>query len=169
MTRPPGVSLFFFLAALAFIVWGVAATRSAPPGNPPPAEQQLADATDATDASAAADEAPLSDAKPLQATSAPDFSWTFNALDPGLAPSETIAAAFDPTDDYWGLPRNEGYDLVAGYCAACHSLRIVMQQRASAERWDALLDWMVEKQGMAEPPAEDRAALVRYLSEAFGA
>lgn len=145
----PRVSQFFFAAAIAFILWGVVSVRTTPSQ-----EQSVAGAvvTETTEKSALS----------------PDFSWKFNALDPGLPELVSERALFDPADDYWGLPREDGYDLVAGYCSACHSLRIVMQQQASRARWDELLTWMVEKQGMAEPPVSDREAMISYLSGSFG-
>jgi hypothetical protein len=59
--------------------------------------------------------------------------------------------------------------LVDQNCTACHSIRIVMQQHATEERWDHLLTWMVEEQGMWEMPEEERATVLAYLTEHFGA
>lgn len=153
--RPPAVSLFFFIAAFAVLAYGVYATRKPPPS----AEHTKA----GTVAASAQEPAPKSDI-PF-----PDFTWRFNALDPGIVTTSTPVASFNPADDYWGLPRDDGVDLVAGYCAACHSLRIVMQQHATETRWRELMDWMIEKQGMAPPPDDDLETIVRYLSEHFGA
>ncbi len=75
---------------------------------------------------------------------------------------------FNPADDYWGLPRSEGIETVAGYCSACHSLAIVMQQRQTQDGWNYLLNWMVEKQGMAPLPDDMRAEIISYLSREFG-
>lgn len=108
------------------------------------------------------------------------FETSYDALDPaafsaGSAQDEgaTVASAaagnaFDPADDYGGLPRNLGYEEVAGYCAACHSLQIVMQQRRSERRWNELVTWMIDQQGMAEPPAADRKRIVDYLARNYG-
>lgn len=92
-----------------------------------------------------------------------------SALDPTRAPGAAEQTVlFDPSDDYYGLPADGGTeDLVMAYCAACHSLRIVMQQRASADRWDELLTWMVEKQNMPELDPADRAQILDYLSTYF--
>lgn len=101
-----------------------------------------------------------------------DIAWgaSYSALTPF---SETVGASttvqFDPSDDYWGLPRSEGVETVASLCGACHSLAIVMQQRQTPEGWDYLLDWMVEKQGMAPPPPEMRVEILTYLSREFAA
>jgi hypothetical protein len=43
-----------------------------------------------------------------------------------------------------------------------------MQQRASETRWRELMQWMVDKQGMADPPADDRETMIAYLSETYG-
>ncbi len=91
----------------------------------------------------------------------------YDALDPSVSLNAGANALFDPTDDYWGLPRSEGYDLVDGYCTACHSIRIVMQQRADRARWDELLTWMVKKQGMPEINPADREQVLTYLSTEF--
>lgn len=76
-------------------------------------------------------------------------------------------ARFNPDDDYWGLPRSEGVETVAGLCGACHSLAIVMQQRQTEDGWNYLFDWMIEKQGMAKPDPEMRAEIIAYLSREF--
>ena len=97
-----------------------------------------------------------------------DFAPAYAALNPYADVSaSTVATTFDPNDDYWGLPRSEGYETVAAYCSVCHTLQIVMQQRQARDGWDYLLTWMAEKQGMAEPPAETRAEILNYLSREF--
>ncbi|MBL8550739.1 MAG: hypothetical protein JNJ73_12215 [Hyphomonadaceae bacterium] len=90
------------------------------------------------------------------------------ALPAASAFSPAAVSSFDPSDPYSGLPRNDGYELVAGYCSGCHSLQIVMQQRHDARTWDGLLTFMVS-QGMPAPEAAERANLISYLSRNFGA
>ncbi len=153
MDQPPKASLAFFALAMGMFLWGITATRT-PDGSRP--SGPLAET-----ASTAKDGETI-------AVVAPDYAWSFNALDPGMSKTMTAAAMFNPSDDYWGLPRQGAYDLVAGYCGACHSLRIVMQQRASESRWRELMTWMVEKQGMAPPPDQHREEMVAYLAAEFG-
>lgn len=57
---------------------------------------------------------------------------------------------------------------VGYFCSACHSLAIVKQQGLTRAQWDALFDWMVEEQGMAEIEGEMRKAFLDYLSQNFG-
>ncbi len=97
----------------------------------------------------------------------PQYNFAFNALDPSFEIAASADSVFDPSDDYWGLPRDAGYELVSANCSACHSLSIVMQQKATAQRWDEILDWMVETQGMARLNPEDRTLIHTYLSTHF--
>lgn len=99
-----------------------------------------------------------------------NYTPAYAALYPFQSATNPIAASlFDPADDYWGLPRTDGYENVAAYCAACHSLQIVMAQRQSRDGWDYLLTWMVEKQGMAEAPQDTRQEMLNYLAREFSA
>lgn len=96
------------------------------------------------------------------------FKDHYNALDPRLKRSGiTRGSMFNAADDYWGLPRTPGYEEVASNCAACHSLSIVMQQHVTADRWDYLLKWMVDKQGMMAMEPEDDILVRAYLNKHF--
>lgn len=99
----------------------------------------------------------------------PSYDKGFNALDPSYKIASISDSLFDPSDEYWGLPRDEkgSFELVEAYCTACHSLSIVMQQRATPERWEELLVWMEEKQGMAKLPKEDESSVLEYISAHF--
>ncbi len=48
-------------------------------------------------------------------------------------------------------------------CQACHSLKIVLQQRLSREVWDETLVWMIEEQGMPAPEPAHYTRLLDYL------
>ena len=66
------------------------------------------------------------------------------------------------------LPAGPGREEVFYLCGACHSLRLVQQQGLSRERWERLLVWMVEKQGMPEPSADEHQLIIDYLAEHYG-
>lgn len=99
----------------------------------------------------------------------PSYDADFNALDPSYKIASLSNSMFNPADDYWGLPRDDkgAYELVDAYCTACHSASIVMQQRATPERWKELFVWMEEKQGMAKIPNEDEALILEYIGTHF--
>ena len=97
-----------------------------------------------------------------------NYAASFDALDPSIQPGAIQAnAAFNASDEYWGLPRTNGYEDVFYTCASCHSLRLVMQQSKSEQGWSDLVDWMVEHQGMAQPVDDERARIVNYLALHF--
>ncbi|MDV6249893.1 c-type cytochrome [Vibrio sp. EA2] len=66
------------------------------------------------------------------------------------------------------LTPGENMELVAAICSACHSLHMVAQQGLSRKRWDKMLDWMIEEQGMEELSQDDREAVLDYLSTHYG-
>ncbi len=65
------------------------------------------------------------------------------------------------------MPEGPGRDTVFYMCSACHSMQIVVQQGLSRERWDTVLDWMVEEQGMAELDQATRSEILDYLAEHY--
>lgn len=100
----------------------------------------------------------------------PGYTVHFNVLDPFAEPStETETARFDPEDPHWGLPQDDGRELVEAYCTACHSVGIVMQQNMVETGWDATLTRMVADRGMPEMRPEIRQTILSYLTAHFGA
>ena len=66
------------------------------------------------------------------------------------------------------LPDGEGKDDVEAYCGACHSLRLVTQQRLKHSDWEDVLVTMVKEHGMSELPPEDNTAVLGYLTKHYG-
>jgi hypothetical protein len=86
---------------------------------------------------------------------------------PGLL--ATAGASWAQDEDLGGLAPGPGQEVVYNTCNVCHSIQLVTQQRLSRERWDELLEGMVEEQGMAEPAPEDRELILDYLGAHYGA
>lgn len=84
------------------------------------------------------------------------------------APPAAAREVADEPQDFGGLPVGLGREETHAICGACHSLRLVTQQGLDADRWDGLMDWMTEKQGMAELEKSERARIVAYLAKHFG-
>ena len=83
--------------------------------------------------------------------------------------ASSIATAADHDDAFYGgMPEDVGREEVAINCQACHSLRMVTQQGLNRTRWDHLLDWMVEEQGMAELNDDETTLVLDYLSKYYG-
>jgi cytochrome c len=70
--------------------------------------------------------------------------------------------------DFQGLPPGEGREEVFYLCNACHSLKTVKQQGLPRDRWDELLDWMTEKQGMPALAGDERDLVLDYLAANYG-
>jgi hypothetical protein len=91
-----------------------------------------------------------------------------NRVGVGLALGLTLPGGLAAEENLGDLPPGPGQEEVYHVCNACHSIRLVTQQRLSRPRWDKLLVWMVEEQGMPvfEPDARDR--VLDYLDRHFG-
>mgnify|MGYP000207743377 CR=1 FL=1 len=71
-------------------------------------------------------------------------------------------------DPYQGLPEGPGRDTVLGNCTVCHNAAIIMQNAMSRKKWDELITWMQEEQGMWELDAETRNTILDYLAKFRG-
>ena len=100
----------------------------------------------------------------------PSHIVSFNVLDPAAPPASNGApvSLFDPNDPHSGLPDDANRVFVESYCAACHSLQLVMQQHMDAAGWDAVLTRMVAARGMPEMRADVRQSVLSYLTTHFG-
>ena len=88
-------------------------------------------------------------------------------LGAGLAAALALGAATAAAQD--ALPDGAGREEVEIYCAACHSLKIVVQQRLSRDAWDETLVWMVEEQAMDPLSEDERKLVLDYLATHFNA
>ncbi len=69
----------------------------------------------------------------------------------------------DGIDTLTGLIAEGDYLLVKGNCLACHSAKLITQNRATAAGWETMIDWMQEKQGLADLGPHHRP-IVDYLA-----
>ena len=77
-----------------------------------------------------------------------DYLPVYSALDTYTTTSvDIVQPIFNPSVDYWGLPKSVGYENVAAYCSTCHTLQIIMQQRLSRHGWDYLLSGWWKSRG----------------------
>ena len=70
-------------------------------------------------------------------------------------------------DSLTGLKINNGWELVRNNCIACHSLKLVTQQRGSATQWLALIRWMQDKQNLWQFDPDTEKAIIDYLAENY--
>lgn len=80
-----------------------------------------------------------------------------------------LATVQTPAETEEVLPEGPGRSETFANCTACHSTAIIRRSGLTRERWDALIDWMVEKQNMAPLEPDTRVVIVDYLAGAFPA
>lgn len=62
-----------------------------------------------------------------------------------------------------GLVYAEGFDIVRGTCTACHSAKLVTQNRATREGWTEMIRWMQASQGLWDLGANE-PVILNYLA-----
>ncbi|MFY0688439.1 MAG: cytochrome C [Cyclobacteriaceae bacterium] len=78
---------------------------------------------------------------------------------------QEVVAANLPIDlDEW--IDAEGVEIVAQNCAACHSAKLVTQNRATKEGWLSIIRWMQSTQNLWDL-GENEAIILKYLSENY--
>lgn len=78
-------------------------------------------------------------------------------------PPPALAQSAD-TDPLTGLIMTDDWDLVRNNCTACHSAKLITQQRGSEAQWLGLIRWMQATQNLwqFEPDTENR--IIAYLA-----
>lgn len=71
-------------------------------------------------------------------------------------------------DPATGFEIDENWELVRAHCTACHSARIVTQNRGSRETWLARIRWMQDKQGLWPFDPATEAKILDYLQAHYG-
>jgi cytochrome c5 len=85
-------------------------------------------------------------------------------------PPQTAAPlpATEPgTDAATGLVMTGDWELVRNNCVACHSARLITQQRGTAEQWLAMIRWMQQKQNLWQFDPDTEARIIAYLAENY--
>jgi hypothetical protein len=86
----------------------------------------------------------------------------------GLVAVSLAALAKEPgIDAFTGFPMTGDWELVRANCIACHSPKLVTQQRGTAEQWLSMIRWMQEKQNLWEFEPDVERRIVAYLAEQF--
>lgn len=76
--------------------------------------------------------------------------------------------AAETLDPQTGLVVAPGWKAVRANCVACHSAKLVTQNRGSANTWRGLIRWMQETQGLWELAPGVEAEILDYLAEHYG-
>jgi len=59
------------------------------------------------------------------------------------------------------------WEIVRANCVACHSARLVTQQRGTAQQWLTMIRWMQKKQNLwqFDPATEEK--IIAYLADNY--
>ncbi len=87
-----------------------------------------------------------------------------------LAPLPSLAEspASKEIDPDSGMVVADGWKIVKANCIACHSARLVTQNNGSRARWESLIRWMQDTQGLWQFPPEMETTILDYLTEHYG-
>jgi hypothetical protein len=70
-------------------------------------------------------------------------------------------------DSMTGFRMTGDWELVRANCVACHSAKLVTQQRGNATQWLAMIRWMQKKQNLWQFDPEVEKKIVTYLAENY--
>jgi cytochrome c5 len=78
-----------------------------------------------------------------------------------------VAPAEPELDPATSLKMAGDWQLVRANCVACHSGKLITQQRGSAEQWLTMIRWMQKKQNLwqFDPVTEEK--IIGYLAEYY--
>lgn len=83
-----------------------------------------------------------------------------------LAPTITHAQEIE-LDAFTGLKMSGDWELVRNNCIACHSPKLITQQRGSEGQWLNMIRWMQNKQNLWQFEPETEARIIAYLAKNY--
>jgi hypothetical protein len=86
------------------------------------------------------------------------------ALVPIAAASLAAAPELDPAT---GLKMTGDWELVRNNCVACHSPKLITQQRGTESNWLSIIRWMQATQNLWQFDPDTEARIVHYLAENY--
>ena len=84
-----------------------------------------------------------------------------------VAEPEPVVASEPKLDPVTGLKMTGDWEIVRASCTACHSPKLITQQRGTAQQWLTMIRWMQEKQNLwqFDPATEEK--IITYLAENY--
>ena len=85
-----------------------------------------------------------------------------------LALIASVSFAEEPAlDPFTGFKMAGDWELVRNNCVACHSAKLVTQQRGSKEQWLKMIRWMQKSQNLWQFDPDTEAKIIGYLAEYY--
>ena len=79
----------------------------------------------------------------------------------------SVAASSQQRDANTGLVIAPGFEVVIVQCTVCHSARLITQNRADREGWQAMIRWMQDTQGLWSL-GDNEPLVLDYLASNYG-
>ena len=70
-------------------------------------------------------------------------------------------------DAFTGLRMNGDWELVRNNCVACHSPKLITQQRGSEAQWLNMIRWMQKKQNLWQFDPDTESKIIAYLAQNY--
>ncbi len=70
-------------------------------------------------------------------------------------------------DPLTGLKMTGDWELVRNNCTACHSSKLITQQRGSETQWLGMIRWMQRKQNLWPFDPDTESRIIAYLAENY--
>jgi mono/diheme cytochrome c family protein len=86
--------------------------------------------------------------------------------DPEVAP-EPAAVTEPALDPVTGLKMAGDWEIVRTNCVACHSSRLITQQRGTSQQWLTMIRWMQKKQNLWAFDPDTESRIIAYLAENY--
>jgi len=83
------------------------------------------------------------------------------------APAKAVVAAEPEIDPVTGFKMTGDWELVRGNCTACHSSKLITQQRGTAQQWLTMIRWMQKKQNLWQFDPGTESRIITYLSDNY--
>ena len=84
-----------------------------------------------------------------------------------LSAPQVFAADEPELDATTGLKMTGDWVMVRNHCTACHSSKLITQQRGSAAQWLSMIRWMQEKQNLWQFDPDTESRIIAYLAENY--
>jgi hypothetical protein len=78
--------------------------------------------------------------------------------------AQSQEAQLDPMS---GLKMTGDWEIVRANCIACHSPKLITQQRGSSDQWLSMIRWMQKKQNLWQFDAETENRIITYLADNY--
>lgn len=78
-----------------------------------------------------------------------------------------LAAQQPEIDEATGLNKTGDWELVRANCIACHSPRLITQQRGTESQWLAIIRWMQATQNLWQFDPDTEHKIIAYLAENY--